>query len=242
MTYNKSDKRHEKFKKLLESSIVNIEKLKIETLELIRFGRRELIGLENIEEYTLAARVSKAINELEDIYNQLKSLSEKDVRDTRYQLEERKRKLAQVLDAALGDKQAEAVKQEYFSQKNYTQRLIEDNINPALKDRFDRIIRNERDFLATNNSALIRSKIREMQDLSWKVEQNDPVYLSHLFHYFSSLDDYPDEKKAKFFREIGDKALDRKNYDELKSAIYGLYGLLPEEKKTEERIKGTGLG
>jgi molecular chaperone DnaK len=221
---------------------VNIEKLKIETLELIRFGRRELISLENIEEYVLAAKVSKAINELEDIYNQLKTLSEKDVRDTRYQLEERKRKLAQVLDTALGDKQAEAVKQEYFSQKNYTQRLIEDSVNPALKDRFDRIIRNERDFLATNNSALIRSKIREMQDLSWKIEQNDPVYLSHLFHYFASLDDYLDEKKAKFFREIGDKALDRKNYDELKSAIYGLYGLLPEEKKTEERIKGTGLG
>jgi molecular chaperone DnaK len=221
---------------------VNIEKLKIETLELIRFGRRELVGLENIEEYVLAARVSKAINELEDIYNQLKTLSEKDVRDTRYQLEERKRKLAQVLATALGDKQAEAVKQEYFSQKNYTQRLIEDNVNPALRDRLERIIRNERDFLATNNSALIRSKIREMQDLSWKIEQNDPVYLSHLFHYFASLDDYPDEKKAKFFREIGDKALDRKNYDELKSAIYGLYGLLPEEKKMEERIKGTGLG
>jgi molecular chaperone DnaK len=222
--------------------VVNIEKLKTETLALIRTARRELTGLEAREEYALAGRVNKTMKELEDIYEQLKTLSEKDVRDTRYQLEERKRKLAQLLDAALGDQQAEGIKQEYFEQKRYTQWRVENNENPTLKDRFERIIRNEREFLASNTASLIKSKIREMQDLSWKVEQNDPVYLSHLFHHYASLEDYPDKKKAKNYIDIGEKALERKNYDELKSAIYGLYALLPEEKRTEERIKGTGLG
>jgi molecular chaperone DnaK len=162
---------------------VNIEKLKTETLDLIRQARRELSGLEAREEYALAARVNKALQELEGIYEQLKTLSEKDVRDTRYQLEERKRKLAQLLDAALGDQKAEGIKQEYFEQKRYTQWRIDNHENPALKDRFERIIRNEREFLASNTVSLIKSKIREMQDLSWKIEQNDPVYLSHLFHH-----------------------------------------------------------
>jgi molecular chaperone DnaK len=221
---------------------VNIEKLKTETLELLRFARRELPNLEYNEQYEIAARVSKAINELDGIYNQLKTLSENDVTDTRYQLEERKRKLAQTLDAALGDQKAESVKQEYFDQKRYTQLRIEQSENPTLRDRFERAVRNERDYLASNTVGVIKSKIREMQDIAWKVDQNDPVYLSGLYHYYASLEDYPDKKKAKHFMDIGEKALERKNYDELKSAIYSLYNLLPEEKRTEDRMKGTGLG
>ncbi len=222
--------------------IVNIEKLKDETLELIRHARRELSSLEAREEYNLAARINKALLELDSIYGQLKTLSEKDVRDTRYQLEERKRKLAQLLDAILGDQKAEGIKQEYFEQKHGTQTWIDDTENQSLKDRFERITRNEREFLASNTVSLIKSKIRELRELAWKLQQNDPIYLSHLYHYYANLEDYPDEKKAKYYIEIGEKALARQNYDELKSSIYGLYALLPEEKRTEERIKGTGLG
>jgi molecular chaperone DnaK len=222
--------------------VVNIEKLKNETLQLIRYGRKDLISLEKMEEYTLAAKVSKAITELEEIYNQLKNLSEKDVRDTRYQLEERKRKLAQVLDTALGDRQAESVKVEYFEAKSSAQWSVDKSENEANKERFDRITRNEREYLASNNSSMIRSKTRELRDLSWKLDKTDPVYLSHLYHYYASLEDYPDKKQANYFREVGEKALTRQNYSELLSAINGLYSLLPEEKKTDDKIKGTGLG
>ena len=135
-----------------------------------------------------------------------------------------------MLDAALGDQLAETVKQDYFDQKRNTQWRIESAEDQSLKDRFERITRNEREFLASNTISLIKSKIRELRDLAWKVEQNDPIYLSSLYHYFANLE-YPDMKKAKHFADIGEKALERKNYDELKSAIYSPLSFITRRKK-----------
>jgi molecular chaperone DnaK len=73
-------------------------------------------------------------------------------------------------------------------------------------------------------------------------QSNNPVYLSGLFHHFATLDDYTDRRKAQSYIELGEKALQRQNYQELKSVLYSLDALLPDEKRDEERMKGTGLG
>lgn len=62
-----------------------------------------------------------------------------------------------------------------------------------------------------------------------------------LFHHYASIDNYPDENKANHFRKIGEQALQRQNYHELRGAIYCLYGLLPPEQRLDDTIKGTGL-
>jgi hypothetical protein len=95
--------------------------------------------------------------------------------------------------------------------------------------------------LASNNANLIKSKTRELNQLAWEVQQNDPVFLSMLFHHYASMDNYSDENKANHFRKIGEQALQRQNYHELRAAIYGLYGLLPPEQRIDDAIKGTGL-
>ena len=41
---------------------------------------------------------------------------------------------------------------------------------------------------------------------------------------------------------MGEKALGRQNYQKLKSVLYSLDALLPDHKRDEERMKGTGLG
>jgi molecular chaperone DnaK len=42
--------------------------------------------------------------------------------------------------------------------------------------------------------------------------------------------------------EIGEKALERKNYEELKVAVNQLYQLMPDTKKKDDQMKGTGIG
>jgi molecular chaperone DnaK len=223
--------------------VVNLQKLQIEVIELLRYARRELTGLEREEMYSEAAKVQKCIVELDTMTASLKSVSEKDVTDIRYQIEERKRKLAQILDEVLRGRHAEGIKSDYFDTKRFVEYTLEnEGATDTHRERYDRLIQNERDFLAANNIALIQSKIDDLRRLAWQVNQNNPVYLSGLFHYFATLDDYTDRRKAQSYIELGEKALQRQNYQELKSVLYSLDALLPDEKRDEERMKGTGLG
>ncbi len=223
--------------------VVNLEKLQNEIIELTRYGRRELSGLEREELFTEAAKVQKCILELEDMTKTLQLVSEKDVTDIRYQLEERKRKLAQILDEVLKNRHAERVKSEYFDAKRFLEwTLAEEGATDTHRERYERLIQNEREFLAANNIALIKAKTEDLRRLAWQMNQNNPTYLSGLFHHFAQLDSYTDRRKAQSFIEIGEKALGRQNYQELKSVLYSLDALLPDHKRDEERVKGTGLG
>ncbi len=220
---------------------INIEKLKTEIQEMLREARRELSHFNNSEQYELAAKVSKIETELDDMYSRLQKMRVDDVTDEKYQLEERKRKLAQALDVVLRDQQAEGVKSDYFEAKRECEHWIEKD--PSKQQRFEAITSSEKDFLGSNNKTIIKAKTKEIEQLSWQISQKDPARVAGLFHYYSFLA-YPEDKKRDSERLIGmgEKALERKNYDEVLAVVYGLYALLPKDKEIEDRIKGTGLG
>jgi molecular chaperone DnaK len=220
---------------------VNLGKLSTEVVELLYYARRELQHLEREELFKEAAKTQKCISELEEIQAQLQQTNDKDITDLRFQLEERKRKLAQILDSVLKDRNAEGVKNDYFDAKRFCEYALEKG-TPLHKERFERVITNERSFLASNNSALIKSKEKELYQLAWTINQNDPSFIISLFHHFQFLDDYLDPQKAKQYIALGEKALERQNYQELKSILYQLDSLRPDHKRAEEKIKGTGLG
>lgn len=222
--------------------VVSIEKLKVEVAELLRTAMRMLRDLERHEDYMLAGKVNKNIKSLEEMQQTLRKLSANDVTDSLYQLEEQKRKVAQLLDAVSNDLNTESVKTDYFDTKRSTEHWIRlDFVTDTQKQTFERIIADERTFLATNNANLINAKIKEMEQLQWRIKQKDPTYLSSLFHYYANMDEYTDDKKADQFRKIGEQALARQNYDELLVSIYGLYNLLPDDKRLDDMVKGTGL-
>ena len=221
---------------------VNVEKLKTEIVELLRNARLDLQSLERHEDYLMAGKVNKAINTLNEMLTTLRNMTANDVTDARYQIEEQKRKVAQLLDAASNDLRTESVKEDYFDQKRATESWLQGIENEVLKARFERTTKNERDYLATNNGNLIKSKTRELRQIAWEIQQTDPVYLAMLFHHFAEIDIYKDEQKADHFRKIGEQALTRQNYDELKVAIYGLHALLPDEERLGDPMTGTGVG
>jgi molecular chaperone DnaK len=228
---------------------VNQEKLKTEITELLRRARRELNDLERAESFRMAAKVSAIVTELEEMMWKIKNMSSDDVTDLKYQLEERKRRLAQQLDAAMQDRYAEADKSEYFEQKQMTKFYVDKNANVKFNNDFQRITQHEREYLASNNRALIQHKTTELKNLSWQIRQDAPETWIASYHWYVTYPDYPLENKAKVqqFLQLGERALERKNYEELKSVVYHLYDLLPEKEKNkqktgEDRIKGTGLG
>lgn len=76
-----------------------------------------------------------------------------------------------------------------------------------------------------------------------KIILNTPSLLTMYFSLYAGFEEhkYTDYRAAKVAIEKGEKALDRKNYDELKNALLQLISLA-NHIVSFDKISGTGLG
>jgi molecular chaperone DnaK len=223
---------------------INISKLKDEVTGLLTLLRRDLEDQQAMEQFEAAAVSIRQINELEEMEKQLRKLREDDVSDIKYQVEEKKRRICREMDSQDKSSALAMVKEEYFAEKEECLYWINQSANPALKSKFEKIIQKETTFVNANSSFVLRSKIDEFRQLSWEVRKKDPGVLMGAFHYYANqpISSFKDGKTAKKYMEIGEKAIERQNYDELHVALIQLYLQHPNSDKQISPFSGTGIG
>lgn len=214
---------------------VLLEKLQVEIRDLLRNAQQELSRLESTEQYELAARVKKIVDELTDLNVRLRTLRDTDMGDQKYQIEEQKRRLAQSLDLSLQNTRIESVKTDYFDVKRTIEYYLTKDSNASYKAQFEALTAHERTLLDEGDSGMIRQKTKELESLAWEMKQRDPQYVASLFHYYALLpdDNYEDIRRSHQLKEMGEKALSRQNYDEVLAVVYNLYAILKKENKNE---------
>jgi len=221
---------------------VNLVRMQEEADYLYRVGKRQLDNLLAKEKYEESAVLQQAMEELKVLQRKIRSLKTDDVTDVKYQLDDQKRKLAQVVAAAeRGDRMLE-LKEEYFDKKMNYEFLLQQSGDDALKKRLDAISMEENEWINQCSSQFLRLKINEMDRLIWNIRKRDIGYVTSLYlHYVMKPDNaYSDVRQIKILKARGDEALQRKNIDEILSVIYRMYDLLID-KDDDEMIKGTGL-
>ncbi len=224
---------------------INIAKLRNEVTGILFLARQELQTLEEKEQFEEAAVTMRHIEELEQMEKQLKKLREDDVSDVKYQIEEKKRRISRELDSKEKGAAIALVKEEYFAEKEDCQYwLNQPGAPPSLRARFDKIVQKENEFLNAGSSFVLKNKIDELSSLSWEVRKKDPFVLIGAFHYYAMqpMSDYRNSSQAKKLVEVGEKAIERKNYDELHMALMQLYFLHPSSDKKQNPFSGTGIG
>jgi len=223
---------------------INLNELTDEVRLLLKTAPKDLQEFKEKEQYELAARVQQIEEELQWLLHRLSDLSADDVTDEKYQLEEKKRKLAQQLDASGKDQKMLGVVEDYYAEKAFCEYLLQDVDDTIRLQKLQAITARESEYINAQSYYAVKAKTEEIRKLGWEVRRNQSHVWIELYHYYAahSIDMFKDEKQAKHFIEIGEKALERQNYEELKVATYGLYNLLPDERRDAERIKGTGIG
>lgn len=223
---------------------INISKLKDEVNGLLTLLRRDLEDQQAMEQFEAAAVSIRQINELEEMEKQLRKLREDDVSDIKYQVEEKKRRICREMDSQEKSSALAMVKEEYFAEKEECLYWINQSANPSLKTKFEKIIQKETTFINANSSFVLRSKIDEFRQLSWEVRKKDPGVLMGAFHYYANqpISSFKDGKTAKKYIEIGEKAIERQNYEELHVALIQLYLQHPNSDKQISPFSGTGIG
>ena len=221
---------------------VNLERMREEVDYLIRVGQRNLDQLVKNEDYETGTKVQTALDRLKDILGKLKKLRSDDVTDIKYQLDDEKRKLAEIIDRAGKEQRIVDLKEEYYLAKSSCQHYLSGAGNPILQKRFEELTRDEHEWLAYDSSGFIKRKIQELNYLSWDIRRRDIGYVTHLYlHYAMKPDEeYKDLKKVAILKKRGDEALERKLPEEILSVIYQLHELLIN-KDDDEMLKGTGI-
>lgn len=225
---------------------VSVSKLREEIKEMKNEIDVEIMKATQQEDYEKAQELHLILEKLNELYAKAMQLNEKNLSDEKYQLEEYKRKLAQSYFSNDNTSLSVKIKAEYYENRNTINYWVEtfDDVPANLKTEFEQLKNNEANAMAnTKSSFLVQGQLKALNRLLNKMIFFTPTLLtSYYLHYIHlSSDHFKDPSLTKRFAEMGDKALERKNYEELRG-VFNQVLANTHHAVSEVKIKGTGLG
>jgi molecular chaperone DnaK len=112
---------------------------------------------------------------METVSEETESLTNDDVTDKRYQLEDKKRKIAQEIDSATKTKNTTS-KSHYFETKEECEKMLDENGNDHERKTFNDIVAQESAFFATNSPLKIQEKSDELHSIFGKIRWRTPDF------------------------------------------------------------------
>jgi len=190
------------------------------------------------ENYEAANELNKLKKEMEAVSENAETLTEDDVTDKRYQLEDKKRKLAQAIDNATKDKRVAAAKIEYSDQKERCLKLLNENGNDYERKHFNDIVGMEQIFLSSSSRIKIQEKTEELYAISMTILWRTPSFLIAIFKELSQkAPRMNDQIQAKSLIDAGKFAIESENWDRLSEINSALINLLPKAAQREVTTK-----
>lgn len=225
---------------------VSIGRLREEIRVLSRKVDAEFNSLQSTENYEQLQKVADMRNELSAVRGEL-DVAEKSMNtDLKYQLEERKRRVAQKFDALESAGKGSEEKSRYLEEKQRSLELFEKypEMDRKYRTKFNQIISTEEDMMRSDMAHFARVKADELESMNNQIgwESNENVVGIFFYYKHFHMDAYTDRKRAKQLIEAGDTAVDNNRIEEVKSILHQLHALLPPDLKNDVTIQGTGLG
>jgi molecular chaperone DnaK len=201
----------------------------------------EIQEAEGREDYETVKKLSDVRKRMADVTTQASDLTSDDVTDKRYQLEDKKRKIAQEIDNATKDKRVQVAKAEYFEVKERCFELLNEHGNDYERKIFKDIVSQESAFLASQSPMKIQEWTDQLQAITMQVLWRTPQFLVLIFKDLvqNHRTQFNDQNQAKSLIEAGKFAIQSENWDRLGEINQGLINLLP---RSAQRTITTKIG
>ena len=220
-----------------------VEFLKEQVEELSEKLDLEIEEATEKEDFETASALSKLKKEMESVSDETEGLTSDDVTDKRYQLEDKKRKIAQEIDSATKNKRIQQVKAHYFETKDECEKMLDENGNDHERKTFNDIVAQESAFFATNSPLKIQEKSDDLHSIISRIRWRTPEFLVGIFKWCrDNQTRMNDQAQAKSLVDAGVFAIESRKWERLAEINSGLLNLLPRgaEKEATTRI-GFGL-
>ena len=221
----------------------NVSLLKGQVTDLSSKLDKEIELATEKEDYETASALTKVKKEMESVTEESEKLSDDDVTDKRYQLEDKKRKIAQEIDNATKNKRLQKATDYYYEIKSECEELIDASGNDHERKTFNDIVNQEASFMATKSPLKIQEKSDELQAIIGQIRWRTPEFLKGIFAYLiENQAKMNDQSQAKSLIDAGKFAVESENWDRLREINFGLFDLMPRGSKDEISTKiGFGL-
>jgi len=214
--------------RMLAAEIVLLEAGVEEELgDAFRNGNRETS--ENLE---------KTLIEVQALKSEAAVLTEDDVTDKKFQLEDRKRRLAQSVFALTSGKRLDQARVAYSQTHSEVSELVRETGNDRERHIMSEIGAREETFLTSSNPEKVQAVVAELERLRFQILIRTPQFLIGMFR---SLVDrrvsMNDQVQATQLIENGKRALDRESWDDLRLINQRLWSLVPDEEQASDELR-----
>lgn len=213
--------------------------LQEQVAELSSGLEKEIAEAVEREDYETAKSLQKIQPSLEEINQSASNLSGDDVTDKKYQLEDKKRKLAQEIDNATRDKRTQIAKSQYFDAKEKCLALMEEYGNDYERKVVGDITKQESTFLTSNNPLKIQEKTDKLTAIMAQILWRTPQFLISMFKELATnqIARYNNLDQAKSLIDAGKFSIQNQNWDRLGEVNHALINLLPNTAQQEITTK-----
>ena len=214
---------------------ISIDKVSAEIKEALDTILEEIRTEEREENYEYLAKLKRSQESLTILYNEALENKENAVTDKKYQIDELKKIYIQEFDDLVRHKHILSELEEYNNVKEALSSYVEKG-SPRQKEEYEKIIKNEKEFLQSSNKYLIRKKKKELENLLENIYINqDESYLNYFYNFrFEDPSAFKDRSKHSKLIELGEKAINNGNLMELKTICHQLYNLLITKPKRSD--------
>ncbi|MBK9459005.1 MAG: hypothetical protein IPN94_06130 [Sphingobacteriales bacterium] len=194
------------------------------------------------EDYETAKNLQSLKKQMTEIQTQSEKLSTDDITDNRYQLEDRKRKVAQEIDNATKDKRTQIAKNDYLETKEKCAELVNYNGNDYERKVFNDIVSREKAFLSSSSPLKIQEATDELHTLIVQILWRTPEFIVGIFKDLAQNQRVRmnDQQQAGMLIEAGVKSIKENDWEKLGEVNQRLLNLLP--KSLQDQVKQGKIG
>ena len=222
----------QEFSQVFEPSYRNTSVTLLEQQLDALIGRIEkaIKSAEKIEDYARAGQLNSWKIAAQSLLGTAQKLTDDDVTDQRYQIEDAKRRLARNLAELVGSNKINEVKSAYLDAKRQCKDAVENNGNETEKTKYESIVGDERSWISGNDHQFIKHKTSQLRELLGNINWRQPSYQMFLFNWIrTQIDNASNQERAQEYVEAGQRAVSNQDWGSLTNINQMLWNLLPHD-------------
>lgn len=190
--------------------------------------QHEIDAAEEREDYEMAAALKKLRKDAGDLNEEAQELTQDDTTDKKYQLEDRKRKLAQQLHDTTRDKILSEVRAIYLEEKEECEQLVNEHGNDQERKYLRDVVALEAGALSSGYAPKIQELIDRISSIRYTILWRVPTFLSNVFANMERQSHRMNNpEQAERLILDGRRTLQSQDWTGLRSINHQLIGLLP---------------
>ena len=185
-----------------------------------------------------AEDLEKTLREVQSLSSEVTGLTDDDVTDKKFQLEDRKRRLAQGVFALTSSKRLDQARAAYQQTHGEVAELVRESGNDRERHIIAEISAREHTLLASTNPEKIQDLVNELERVRWQILFRTPKFLVDMFrHLLDRRTSMNDQVQANQLIENGKRAVEREAWDDLRQINERLWNLMPADEQASEELR-----